>query len=89
MNKPRYFCTDIASSYPALSDALHRIKVYRHNRMHIRLKPDVEKVLRDFLNRDLEGREPRQVDDLWFVLQQAVLDALLAGLQVEISKLGR
>lgn len=89
INKPRYIWTEIASSYPALWDALHRIKVYRHNRMHIRLKPDVEKVLRNFLNRDLEGREPRQVDDLWFVLQQAVLDAMLAGLQVEISKLGR
>lgn len=89
ISRSRYFWTDVASAYPALWDALHRIKVYRHNRMHIRLKPDVEQVLRDYLHRDLEGRDPRQVEDLWFVLQQAVLDALLAGLQVEISKLGR
>ena len=89
INKPKYFWKEVASAFPALFDALHRIKVYRHNRMHIRLKPDVEQVLRDYLQRDLEGRDPRHVDDLWFVLQQAVLDALLAGLQVEISKLGR
>lgn len=89
INNSRYFWTEIARSYPALWSALHRVKVYRHNRMHIRLKPDVERALRNFLTQDLEGRDPGQVDDLWFVLQQAVLDAMLAGLQVEISRLGR
>lgn len=89
IHKPKYFWEEILSTYPALWDALNRIKVYRHNRMHIQLKPNVERALCKYLSQDLEGREPRQVDDLWFVLQQTVLDALLAGLQVEISKFGR
>jgi hypothetical protein len=88
-SKNNYFWEEIKQSYPALQDALHRIKVYRHQRMHIRLNPAVEIALQRFIKQDLESREPRNVDDLWFLLQQATLDALLNALQVEISKLSR
>lgn len=84
-----YFWNDIKSSYPALWDGLHRIKVYRHNRVHLRLNMNTEIALKQFLRRDLENREPTAVEDLWFVLQQCVLDAFLAGLQSEISRLSR
>jgi hypothetical protein len=87
--KPKYFWEEIRANYPALFQALHRIKVYRHNRMHLRLQPSVETALLSFLNQDLEGRDPRHVDEFWFVLQQCALDALLNGLQVELSRLGR
>ena len=85
--KPRYFWKEIAVSYPGLFEALHRIKVYRHGVFHVRLKAEVEAKRREFLTRDLEGRKMEQVEDVWFVLQQCVLDGLLSGLQVEISRL--
>jgi len=89
LHKAQYFWNDVKQAYPAFWDALNRIKVYRHNRMHIRLRPDVQRVLQGCLDHDLEGRVPHQVEDLWFVLQQSVLDGLLAGLQSEISRLGK
>ena len=70
-SKAKYFWNEIRQSYPALHEALHRLKIYRHHRMHIRLNPEVEKALQRFLKQDLEGREPRNVENLWFVLQQA------------------
>ena len=57
--------------------------------MHIWLNLEVEKALQRFLKQDLEGREPRNVENLWFVLQQASLDALLNALQVELARLSK
>jgi len=87
--KKNYFWEETKDSYPTLHYALHRIKIYRHQRMHIRLEPGVEAALQKFISQDLENREPRNVEELWFVLQQATLDALLNSLQVEISRLGK
>ena len=87
--KSDYFWTEIRAAYPSLQEALHRIRVYRHQRMHIKLNPGVEAALQRFLKQDLESREPANVDDLWFLLQQATLDALFNALQVELSRLGR
>lgn len=87
--KPKYFWEEVKNTYPALHQALQRIKVYRHNRMHLRLQPSVEATVLSFMNQDLEGRDPRNVDDLWFVLQQCTLDALLNALQVELTRLSR
>jgi hypothetical protein len=84
-----YFWRDIRSNYPTLWDALHRVKTYRHNRVHLRLNQNAEISLKDYVKRDLEGREPGTVEDVWFVLQQCVLDGLLIGLQSEISRLSR
>lgn len=84
-----YFWEIVRGNYPALHEALHRVKIYRHQRMHIRLNPEVELALQRFLKQDLENREPRNVDELWFVLQQATLDSLLNALQVEIARLSR
>lgn len=85
----RYFWEEIKESYSSLWSALHRIKVYRHNQMHLRLDHAADESLRRFMNQDLEGREPSRVEDIWFILQQCVLDGLLNGLQVEITRLGR
>lgn len=57
--------------------------------MHIKLNPGVEEALQRFLKQDLEAREPAGVEDLWFLLQQATLDALFNALQIELSRLGR
>ena len=77
----------VRDSFPDLHDALKRVNVYRTNSVHIRLYPDAEESLDDFLNRDLEGRRAESVEELWFVLQQCVLDGLHASLQAEISRL--
>ena len=89
LGKKNYFWKEIKKAYPSLFEALHRIKVYRHKNSHITLKPEVEKNYKEFLYRDLEGRDLNTVDDVWFVLQQCVLDGLHSGLQNEISRLGR
>ena len=82
-----YFRNAIENSYPELTKALRRIKVYRHHRVHIRLKSAAIEELHSFLQRDLNGRSPTTVDDLWFQLQQCVLDDLLVGILVETDRL--
>ena len=83
----QYFWRDIKNSYPELSEALRRIKVYRHHRVHIRLEPAVDDELRLFLERDLHRRSPAASPELWFQLQQCVLDNLLVGILVETDRL--
>jgi hypothetical protein len=86
VGKPKYFW-DLRPEYPALHAALERIKVYRHNSMHIILQPEVEATLNRYLQEDLEGRHPSDVPELWFTLQQRVLDKLFLGIQVETARL--
>ena len=81
-----YFWGRIKKSYPALSHALRRIKVYRHDRVHIRLENNVTDELDAFLRRDLAGQAPMTVNELWFQLQQCVLDELLVGALVEADR---
>jgi hypothetical protein len=87
IGKDRYFWKEIGTEYPALSEALRRVKVYRHHRVHIRLNPAADEELQHFLTRDLEGRQPASVEDLWFQLQQCTLDELLIGILVELDRL--
>lgn len=87
LRKKDYFWKDVKSAYPDLWEALQRIKLYRHNQLHLELVPKVESDLRDLLNRDLDGKRMSQVDEVWFVLQQCVLDGLFLGLQCEINRL--
>jgi hypothetical protein len=89
LRKSDYFWAGIRAAYPSLHDALHRVRVYRHQRMHIKLNPGVEASLQRFLKQDLESREPAGVEDLWFLLQQATLDAMFNALQIELSRLGQ
>ena len=82
-----YFWNRIKETYPALNVALRRIKVYRHSRVHIRLAEKASEELMMFLRRDLAGRSPAGVQELWFQLQQCVLDDLLVGTLVEADRL--
>ena len=83
-----YFWGTIKEMYPGLWQALHRIKVYRNNDLHLELNPRVEAALDEFIARDLEGKRVSQVTDVWFVLQQCVLDSLLEGVQWELDRRG-
>jgi hypothetical protein len=56
--------------------------------MHLKLFPSVNQQMIDLLKSDLEGKTPGQVIDLYFVLQQCVLDGLLSGVQTEIFRIG-
>jgi hypothetical protein len=84
--RPSYFW-DLKATYPALHQALDRIKVYRHNAVHLMLGPQAEEKFAYFLREDLEGRRPSEVPEVWFLLQQRVLDALFAAIQVEAARL--
>jgi hypothetical protein len=86
INRKNYFW-DLRMEYPALHAALERVKVYRHNSMHILLNREIETKLSEFLRDDLEGEHPGDVPELWFALQQRVLDKLFTGIQVETAKL--
>jgi hypothetical protein len=77
----------IQRTYPQLWHALQRIRVYRHAEMHLMLRDAVDAEQLEYLARDLEGRSPSQVEDVWFVLQQAIMDGLFTGMQAELARL--
>lgn len=85
--KPSYFWNDIKTAYSSLFFALNRIKIYRVNHVHLKLNSHANNALLEYLKRDLENRNPSQIPELYFVLQQCVLDGLLTGIQVEINRL--
>jgi len=87
LGKTKYFWDVIALTYPELFIALKRIKLYRHNDLHLELNESVEKDFKAFLNEDLEGKRLSQVDDVWFLLQQCVLDSMFLGTQCEINRI--
>jgi len=87
INKNSYFWNEIMNNYNDLFDALHRIRVYRNERDHIKLNDSVNQQFISFRKIDLEDHVPSQVQDLFFTLQQRVLDALLRGIHFEIAKI--
>ena len=87
INNPKYFWDVVMGEYPELAHALRRIKVYRHHRVHVKLKGMAVEELSFFLTRDLNGRQPSTEPELWFLLQQCVLDDLLVGILIEIDRL--
>lgn len=81
-----YFWTNIKQTYPDLWDALQRIKIYRHNDLHLELNSTAAAELRRYIETDLEGQRTSQVEGVWFIFQQCVLDNLLLGIQCEINR---
>jgi hypothetical protein len=81
-----YFWKTFKVSYPDLWDALQRVKVYRNNDLHLQLTAIVEAELKRYLENDLEGQRVSQVPEVWFALQQSVLDGLLLGVQCELNR---
>ena len=81
-----FFWKKIPVSYPELASALRRIKVYRHHRVHIKLEDNASEELSMFLHRDLAGQNPSMNKELWFHLQQCVLDELFIATLVETER---
>lgn len=88
IGKTSYFWNEFKTAYLSLQKSLNRIKVYRHNEFHLELNESIDVVYRKYLLQDLEGRNPSAVPDLWFTLQQAILDSLWNSIQVELSRYG-
>ena len=87
ISKKDYFYKDIQETYPALWESLQRVRVYRHAYDHRRLHEKVNDKFIEFVRKDLEGKNPGQVKDFYFVIQQCILDSLLTGVLVESNKL--
>ena len=87
IGKSKYFWNEIKTSYPELWEALHRIKLYRHEELHLELNANVDAALRGYLEVDLSGKRLSQLAEPYFKLQQAVIDELFVGLQCELDRL--
>ncbi|WP_428391185.1 hypothetical protein [Lichenicoccus sp.] len=85
--KRSYFWKDIQEAYPELFQALLRTKLYRHDKMHLMLKKNVEDQLRSFIEKDFMGLAPEQTSDPPFALQQMVVNGLFIALQAELERL--
>jgi len=83
----KYYWKNIKTAYPGLWHSLQRIKIYRHENVHLTLTTNASNELLTYLKQDLEGKSASEVKDANFVLQQCVLDGLLTGIQIEINKL--
>ena len=81
-----YFWNAIKAQFEGLHYALNRIKVYRNERDHLVLNNNTNEKFLEYMSIDLEGQKASQVQDLYFLLQQRVLDGLLTGIQIEMNK---
>ncbi|HCF7518773.1 TPA: ATP-binding protein [Pseudomonas aeruginosa] len=86
ISKTKYFFSEIKNSYPALQQALRRVRVYRNNEHHLELIPGVEATLREFLSLDLDEALAASDQKFWGLFQR-VLDELILAIQREISTL--
>ena len=87
IGRNKYYWQDIKTTYAGLWYALQRIKIYRHESLHLMLTKQASGELLAYLKQDLEGKPPSSVRDCYFILQQCVLDGLLTGIQIEIGNL--
>lgn len=83
-----YFWTTIKKEYPSLWYSLNRVKSYRIMSLHlVVVNIESQKYIVEYQEIDLEGNHNGNVEDLYFRMQQATLDSLLAAIQMEINTL--
>lgn len=87
INDSNYFWKVIKTNYPNLFDALLRIKAYRNWSEHLNLTLKMQEVVKNYHNRDLEGKNLCEIKELYFVLQQRTIDELKLSISLEISNL--
>lgn len=81
-----YFYNDLPTVYPRLWAALNRVRAYRNYLMHVKLNPQAQTQLDNYILEDFDGMTIDSVADGWFRLQAAVLDGLVMGTQAEMAK---
>jgi len=87
ISKSNYFWVDIKSSYPYLFDGLLRIKAYRNRCEHLALNPSMQEYVEKYQREDLEGRNPCDVDEVDFVLQQRTIEKFKLAISLENANL--
>ncbi|WP_439514237.1 hypothetical protein [Oceanibaculum nanhaiense] len=85
ISKKDYFFNDIKISYPKLWKSLNRIRAYRNHLLHLELTPLAKQQYEYFITEDLEGKDPEQQTEGWFLLHSAILNGLLIGIQSEMA----
>ena len=76
----------VKKTFPDYCDALTRIQAYRTNVAHLRLTPKAQESLQTYIERDLEGLAFEEVADVYFILQQSVIDNLYSSVIYEINR---
>lgn len=87
ISNTNYFWEDIKNNYPYLWRALYRIKLYRHAIDHLELTEQARTDLQEIAREDLEGRRTNEVEEVYFLFQQCILDSLLTAIQIESNRL--
>ncbi|WP_412474818.1 hypothetical protein ACK83U_08250 [Rhizobium sp. WW22] len=82
----KYFFNNLKTHFPSMFNSLNRIRVFRNNVNHLKLKGNINNVLEKFLDEDLMGNKLSSYDEPWFLLQQICLDELFVSIQVEINR---
>lgn len=77
---------DVEKCYPAFWDALLRIKAYRVDQVHLVLSAKAKENLHMYLESDLNGMNVDEMEDGYFILQQAVIDNLFVAILYEINR---
>lgn len=83
-----HFTKVVPATYPELNKSLNRIRSYRHYTQHQTLTPDVAKMNREFLLRDLGKVDGPKDGEQWFMLQECTLNELLVAILTELDQLG-
>lgn len=86
--RPDHYTHVVRDAYPELSDALNRIRAYRHYTHHQKLDRRVAEMNREFLRRDLGKPDGPKDDEQWFLLQERTLSELLVAILTELDQLG-
>lgn len=87
LNEQKYLFSTISDTYPDLFESIYRIKLYRHSSDHLALDKRSLKMYDEYLQKDLETRQIKDVPDAYFILQQCTIDAMLNSIQIETCKL--
>ncbi len=87
LGNKQYYWNEIKNTYTGIWYALNRIKTYRVENLHLELTNKLNEELKRYLETDLENRKPSQVQELHFHLQQATIDGLLTGIQIELNRI--
>lgn len=86
--KKDYFRGELKHQSPSIWHALNRIKLYRNDEMHLVLNGASATGLKNILLEDFGTCNLSAIGpDIYFVLQQVVLDGLLHGIQIDTARL--
>lgn len=87
LNKRNYFWEELKADYPDLWHALLRVKLYRHEAMHLELTDRVREQLAEMKAHDFKGKAEASVHEKDFFRQQKILNGLFTSIMLELDRL--